>query len=108
MTDRILSEIAETEARALELEHQAATQGRDTVQSARTAARQMQETGTAEDEETLLAAVAKTDVIENEKTKDRLSASAIEAEGIRKNASANMDAAVAAIVKGVIDEYGHS
>jgi len=108
MTDRILNEILDVEARAMEIESKATQKAREIIQEARTNARQLVENGITTDELHVLNALTVSEKSENVVMVERLETSASEATIIIENAQRYINQAVSVILKGVVDEYGHS
>lgn len=107
MTDRILTDILETEAKAAEIEHRAILKAKEIVQEARLQARETIETGVAEDESRYSEAIIGLEAAAGTFLMKQLESSALTVEGMRSQAEGNFDKAVSLIVEGIVGEYGH-
>ena len=107
MTDRILTDILETEAEAAEIERRAGQGAKESVQEARLQAREMIETGVAEDERRYSEAVSDMETAAGTFLSKQLEASALTVEAVRAQAQERFGKAVSLIVEGIVGEYGH-
>lgn len=107
MTDRILMDIAGAEARAAELERQAAQAARDIVAQARQEARRALEQSTTDAEQRMKDQVVQHEQALAKAGQIKLETAEATLGDFRGKAMARMGAAVSIIVEGVVNAYGH-
>ena len=107
MTDRILMDIAGAEAQAAETERLAVLAARDMVAQARADARRSLEQGADKAEQRAKEQLAVREQELSARGADRQRAAEAALEEFRRQAEARMDNAVARIVEGVVNAYGH-
>jgi hypothetical protein len=108
VTDRILTEILETEAEALEIERRALQEAKGLVQEARLHARHLIEKGVEDDERRYADAVTAMEKSGEAILSEQLLESAEAAGAMRKAARDHFDAAVALIAEEIAGAHGHS
>ena len=107
MTDRILLDIAETEAEAAEMEHRAGQEARELVLEARQFARHLFEEGLEIDEQHFSDAMSVIRTNADTLLSQRLRESSLEVEAMGAQARERLDKAVSMIVEEIVGEYGH-
>lgn len=107
MTDRILLDIAETEAEAVEMERRAGQEARELVLEAKQVARHLFETGLETDERQFSDAMSMIRTNADTLLSKRLCESSLEVEAMGAQACEQFDKAVSVIVEGIVGEYGH-
>lgn len=107
MTDRILLEIAETEAEAAEMERRAGLEAREQVLEAKQVARHLFEAGLETDEQQFSDAMSMIRANADTVLSKRLRESSLEVEAMVSQARERFDEAVSMIVEGIVGEYGH-